>query len=118
MFNSNAAEPRSASWLVARIAAAAVLSAVTLRSASAGSVVDLSCVVGAHNFNCAAQIATAGNPYIRAVPEAIGEGQKAQIAARDRKWVARCHPVVERDRYGVPRYHYSAPGCEFGIGAE
>lgn len=118
MFKSDAAEPRSASWLIAKVGAAAVLSAVTLRSASAASVIDLSCVVGAHNFNCAAQMATGGDPYLRAVPEPIGERQKAQIAARDRKWVARCHPVVERDGYGVARYHYAAPGCEYGIGAE
>lgn len=118
MFNTNAAEPRSASWLVARIGAAAILTAVTLTSASAGSVIDLSCVVGAHNFNCAAQMTTGGDPYIRAVPEPIGEAQKAQIAARDRKWVARCHPVVEHDGYGVARYHYAAPGCEYGVGVE
>jgi hypothetical protein len=106
VFNSDAAEPRSAAWLVARIGAAAILSAATLTSASAGSVIDLTCVVGARNFNCAAQIATAGDPYIRTVPEAVGEVQKAQIAARDRKWAAHCHPVIERDSYGVAHYHY------------
>jgi len=112
------AERSSASWSLARIGAAMILSVVTLTSAYAGSVINLSCVGGGRSFNCVAQVATAGDPYIRAVPEALGEAQKAQIAARDRKWVARCHPVAERDTFGVARYHYSAPGCEFGLGAE
>ena len=24
-------------------------------------------------------------------------------------------PVVHQDPYGVPRYEYAAPGCEFGV---
>jgi hypothetical protein len=104
--------------LLARVGAATVLSAVALTSARAGSVISLNCVGAASSFNCVAQVATAGDPYIRVVPEALGEAQKAQVASRDRKWVARCHPVVERDSYGVARYHYSVPGCEFGLGAE
>jgi hypothetical protein len=27
----------------------------------------------------------------------------------------RCRPSVRQDRYGVPRYHYAARGCEFGV---
>ena len=95
-----------------------LLSVVTVTSAQAGSVINLSCVGAGRSFNCVAQVATAGDPYIRVAPEALGELQKAQVAARDRKWVARCHPVAERDTYGVARYHYSAPGREFGLGAE
>jgi hypothetical protein len=48
----------------------------------------------------------------------LGEADKANAAARDRKWQARCHPVVEHDSYGVGRYQYSSPGCEYGLGAE
>jgi hypothetical protein len=112
------AEWSSASWSLAPIGAAMLLSVVTVTSARAGSVINLSCVGAGSGLNCVAQVATAGDPYIRVVPEALGEVQKAQVAARDRKWVARCHPVAERDAYGVARYHYSAPGCEFGLGAE
>ncbi len=118
MLTNRPAERSSASWSLAHIGAAIILSVITLTSAHAGSVIDLSCVGGARSFNCVAQIATAGDPYIRVVPEALGEVQKAQATARDRKWVARCHPVAERDTYGVARYHYSAPGCEFGLGTE
>jgi hypothetical protein len=35
--------------------------------------------------------------------------------ARDRKWLERCNPIVERDRYGVGCLRYAAPGCEFGV---
>ncbi len=118
MFTSRPAEKSSGPWPAAPIGAAIVLSAITLTSAHAGTAIDLSCVGARGGFNCAAQWVTGGDPYLRTVPEALGEAEKAQIAARDRKWLARCHPVVERDSYGVARYRYSAPGCEFGIGAD
>ncbi len=40
--------------------------------------------------------------------------EEAAALERDRKWVARCRPVVRADRFGVNRYVYAAPGCEFG----
>jgi hypothetical protein len=52
------------------------------------------------------------------VPEPLDEAEKARVMARDRRWRARCRPVVENDRFGVARYHYSAPGCEFGVGED
>jgi hypothetical protein len=112
------AEKASASRSVAQLGAAIILSVVTFRSAEAGGVVNLSCVAGARSFNCVAQYATAGDPYVRTVPEALGEGEKAHVAARDRKWVTHCRPVVEYDRYGVARYQYAAPGCEYGLGPD
>ena len=118
MLTRHPAERSSALWSAARAGAALLLSVVTLTSAYAGSVFDLSCVAGTRSFNCVAQMATAGDPYVRVVPEALGEGQKSQLAARDRKWLARCHPVAERDSYGVARYHYAASGCEYGLGSE
>jgi hypothetical protein len=89
-----------------------------LRSAEAGGVVNLNCLAGARSFNCVAQYATAGDPYVRTVPEALGDSEKARVAARDRKWVTHCRPVIEYDRYGVARYQYAAPGCEYGLGAD
>ncbi len=118
MLASHPAEKFSASWSAALIGASISLSLLTLSPAYAGTAVDLSCVGVPSSFNCAAQWGTGGDPYLRIVPEALGEPERAQIAARDRKWLARCHPVVEHDRYGVSRYRYSAPGCEFGIGAD
>ncbi len=118
MLTSRPAEAPSASWSVAQVGAAIILSVMTLTSAYAGGVADLSCVRGAKSFNCVGQWATAGDPYVRQVPEALSEAEKAHVLARDRKWLTRCRPVVEHDSYGVARYHYSAPGCEFGVGTD
>ncbi len=111
-------EASSASRSAASVSAAIVLSVGTLTSAYAGSVIDLNCVGAANSFNCAAQWGTAGDPYVRQVPAALGEAETARLAARDHNWLARCRPVIERDRYGVARYRYSAAGCEFGIGTD
>jgi hypothetical protein len=45
------------------------------------------------------------------------DADNKRAVKRDRRWVARCRPVVRQDRYGVSRYHYAAPGCMFGVGA-
>ncbi len=65
-----------------------------------------------------AQWAVPGDPYVRTVPEALGEAERAQATARDHKWLAHCHPVIEHDIYGVARYQYAAAGCEYGIGSD
>lgn len=113
--------PAVTSWALRSAALAgiaAVLSVITLTPAGAGGVGVLSCVGGARSFNCAGQWGIAGDPYVRGVPEVLGEAGKAQAAARDRKWQTHCRPVVERDYFGVARYQYAAPGCEYGVGAD
>jgi hypothetical protein len=65
-----------------------------------------------------AQWAFPGDPHIRPVPESFSETDKARAGARDRRWLIHCHPVVRRDAYGVARYQYAAPGCEYGVGAD
>ena len=99
-----------------RIGAALALSILGQTAANAGSTNNDSCVGRWTGFNCAEQGPM--DPYIRIVPEPVGETERAQFAARDRRWVEHCHPVVQYDRYGVARYRYSATGCEFGVGAE
>jgi hypothetical protein len=42
------------------------------------------------------------------------EREAAEADERERLWLARCRPVAEHDQYGVKRYRYAAPGCEFG----
>ena len=118
MLTNRPAKAFSAQRAAASVGAAIVLSLIAFTSANAGTVVDLSCVGPAKSFNCAAQWGTAGDPYIRQVPETLGEAEKARLATRDHKWLAHCRPVIERDRYGVARYHYVAPGCEFGVGTD
>lgn len=83
-----------------------------------GGVSDTSCVGGFTTFNCVTRWGPAGNPYVRPIPGPVDEAEKARLVARDRKWLARCSPILERDRYGVERLRYAAPGCEFGVGED
>jgi hypothetical protein len=108
----------AASRATARIGTALVLSILVLTPARAGSVTSSGCVGAWASYNCAQVSAEGGNPYVRLVPEPLGESERGQVAARDRRWVDHCHPVVQYDHYGVGRYRYSAAGCEFGVGAE
>jgi len=102
-----------------QIGVAIILSVTAATSAGAGGVGDISCLGTApKSFDCAGRWDMApGDPNIRLVPDPA-EAQKAALKERDRKWLAHCRPVVERDAFGVARYRYSAPGCEFGIGAD
>jgi len=70
---------------------------------------------GAGAFSCVLRVGPAGDPYIRAVPQPETEADKARAAERDHRWLERCRPIVAQDRYGVPRYHYAAAGCDFGV---
>ena len=103
---------------LARAGAVIVVSATALTSAYGAGVGALSCVRGVRSLNCTAQWAIPGDPHIRAVPELLGGAERAQAAARDRRWLTRCRPVIARDAYGVARYAYAAPGCEYGVGAD
>lgn len=54
------------------------------------------------------------NPYVIAVPPPVSEAQAHEIDKEEHLWRARCHPAIKQDRYGVNRYVYAAPGCEYG----
>jgi hypothetical protein len=54
------------------------------------------------------------NPYVIRVPQPQTEQETTETATRERLWQARCRPVIRQDQYGVRRYHYAAPGCEYG----
>lgn len=105
----------SASWPVAAVAGVLTLSAVT----SAGAAEDYlridTCFGGWRTSQCITHWVPAGDPYIRTVPQPQTEEDKARAAERDHRWLQRCRPVVAQDRYGVPRYHYAAAGCDFGV---
>lgn len=73
---------------------------------------------GGSSSNCVDLWVTPGDPYVRFVPEPFGDAEKAEMAARDRQWLARCRPIIEHDSYGVSRYRYAARGCEFGAGVD
>jgi hypothetical protein len=57
--------------------------------------------------------AVSGLPRIIQVPAPRTEDTEERDQ-HARKWRARCRPVIEQDQYGVGRYYYAAPGCEFG----
>jgi hypothetical protein len=97
------------------VLAASTLSAITLTAADADTVGVGGCVGVKGSVNCVVRVGPAGDPYIRTVPQPENEADKERAAARDRKWIERCHPTIAQDRYGVPRYHYVAAGCEFGV---
>ena len=84
-------------------------------SANADWTITGSCVGGWGMRNCVVnQRDFPRDPHVRPVrgfdtPEASQESFK-----RDSKWLAFCKPVVVRDGFGVDRYVYAKPGCEFG----
>ena len=97
------------------------LVAATLAASAAGAVPAAADYMGSTNCvgargmsSCITKWGEGGDPHIIEVPQPLSEDERASAAARDRKWVARCKPVIHQDRYGVPRYYYAAPGCEFG----
>ena len=102
----------------ARHGAAAALSAVILAMILSAAYADGMIVggcVGSGAINCVVRWGEAGDPYVRQVPAPIDEVEKQHAAERDKRWEERCRPVIAQDRYGVPRYQYAAPGCEFGV---
>jgi hypothetical protein len=102
--------------IVRRAATAALACAALLapQPAWAGSA-NVSCVRSHGMLNCAAQWGEGGGfPRVIALDTDRDERAAAAGAERDRQWAARCKPRLRTDRYGVGRYTYAAPGCEFG----
>jgi hypothetical protein len=85
-------------------------------AAQAQTVGSSSCLGSWYSFNCVNQWAPTGDPFIRMVPPPADAAAKASALHHERRWVDRCRPVIRQDRYGIARYRYAAPGCEFGIG--
>ena len=54
-----------------------------------------------------------GNAYVIHVPPPRPEDAR-EAENHERLWRARCRPAIKQDRYGMNRYVYAAPGCEFG----
>jgi hypothetical protein len=101
-------------------AAALALALAALPQAATAEVWTSSCVGGWRTGNCVTNYREyTRDTYVRHIPGAfddnyLSEREQKQAIARDRKWVAFCKPVVVADRYGVSRYLYAKPGCEFG----
>ncbi len=92
-----------------------VLTGLILSAAYAEGGAFGGCVGTRGAVNCAARWGVFGDPFVRSVPPPIDDVEKAHASERDRRWELRCRPVIVQDIYGVARYRYAAPGCEFGI---
>jgi hypothetical protein len=95
--------------------AAVTVTALVFSSASADTLIVGGCVGGMGAINCVVREGPAGDPYVRNVPAPLSDEERERSAQRDRKWIKRCNPVIAQDQFGVPRYHYAAAGCEFGV---
>jgi hypothetical protein len=106
---------KSAARFAAAVTVSAVALVVVVTVAHADSVAVGGCIGGQETLNCAVRWGEAGDPYVRTVPPPVTQEDRALATEREHKWEQRCRPVVAQDRYGVARYRYAAPGCEFGI---
>lgn len=113
MLTSCRVTARSPLWLA--VSAGVAIFATAGTPAFAGYMETTNCVGRWAMFSCTTIGKAAVDAYVRHVPEPFSDADKARETERDRKWVARCRPIIVQDGYGVPRYRYAAPGCEFGV---
>jgi hypothetical protein len=105
------AMPSASRLLMGGVAALALLGApATFDRAYAGGVETFNCVGYYGSVSCVRRWDWGAEPRERP----LTEQEEAESAERHRKWVARCRPVIRQDQFGVGRYYYAAPGCEFG----
>jgi hypothetical protein len=94
-----------------------IASSVAIGTAAHAQTIDSSsCLESWNSFNCVNEWAPIGDPFIRIVPAPADAAAQASARHHERRWADRCRPVIRQDRYGIARYRYAAPGCEFGIG--
>jgi hypothetical protein len=103
----------SATWSV--LALASLLLPVVPSTAWAQSVITDNCVGTRGLESCVTMFHNPNpNPHIIYVPAPISEQEIAEQLRRDKRWAERCRPTIKQDAFGVQRYVYAAPGCEFG----
>jgi hypothetical protein len=101
-------------WLAALALLALSMMSAPARSESQDRVSTWNCYGGRYAAGCVVTRRHGRlNPHVITVPAQSGE-EAAAAQERDRRWAKRCEPVVRPDRYGMPRYSYSASGCEYG----
>jgi hypothetical protein len=89
----------------------AVLAASLMPSrAPANGLGSVNCIGSGPFLSCVAAWRLGAPPP----PQPPTEQELAASRERERKWEARCRPRVIEDKFGVGRYVYAAPGCEFG----
>ena len=98
--------------LAAGISITALLPFLTA-PAQAGGRFTATCIGSPGVISCVGGV-PGGFSQIVKLPPPRDEVEAAASAERDRLWLARCRPVSRIDPYGVRRFAYTAPGCEFG----
>ena len=100
-------------WLAALALLALSIMAAPARSAP-DRVYTTNCYGARNILSCVHTRGRGLNPHVISVagPQTPEERQAAE--ARDRRWAERCRPVIRQDHYGMPRYSFNAPGCEYG----
>jgi hypothetical protein len=93
---------------LAGLAAALTLAAMA-PTAQADAVRSTSCVMIRGLLSC-----TTRWHRVDTQPPQPTEQELAEARERERIWTARCRPEIVQDGFGVPRYTYAAPGCEYG----
>lgn len=104
----------------AAIAGPAVLAATlfTVAPVQADNTRSTSCVGSRWSLNCVTTWRQGVvDPFVRDL-EPRSEQEVAATKEREQKWRERCRPTARQDQYGVTRYVYARPGCEFGSSAE
>ncbi len=102
---------------IAGPAVVAALTLLTLAPAQADDTSGTSCVGTRGSSNCVTTWRSGvTDPYVRNL-QPLTEQEVAESREREQRWRERCRPSVERDHYGVARYVYARPGCEFGTSA-
>jgi len=102
--------------IVAACALSLTASAATMNSADAQEIEIGGCVASWGGANCLDYWGPPSDPFIRLAPQPTTPEAQALAKRLDRRWVARCRPSIRQDQYGVARYHYAMPGCDFGFG--
>lgn len=101
-------------WLVALALSALSMLAMPTRSEARDGVGIVNCYRTFSGSGCVFSYRRGRfNPHVINVPTPSADDQDS-LNARDRHWEQRCAPVIRQDRYGMPRYSYGAPGCEYG----
>ena len=112
---------RNSAAMLVRLAAGSML-LLSWMSASASAqgqrftdTVTGSCVFAYGTAHCVRQYRynDPGNSGIKRYVEPAAE-DVAEARDREKAWEARCRPTLRQDYYGVNRYVYAAPGCEYG----
>ena len=108
--------PAVARWIaLASLALPVVLSPARSENVIAETVIIDNCVGSRGLESCVTMFRKPNpNPHIIRVPAPISEQEVAEQLQRDRRWEERCKPTIRQDDFGVQRYVYAAPGCDFG----